>query len=182
MRADSITTVGQQSSLTIGFQLNLPIDAGCIIQVIFPSDQPPTLALNTATGTNLFSSTSGIRGLDIPNSLIQVNGCSTYMDGSIANKPSTITIGKIVNKAYVQDTSPFIFSLFVVDSNGMTQNIAQITSASLIISTNTNPTLSMLTAGSFSYFKLSFVDSSSVGSFSTFRITMTPLHGIPSNN
>ena len=64
----------------------------------------------------------------------------------------------------------------------MNQNIAQITSASLIISTNTNPTLSMLTAGTLSYFKLAFIDSSSVGSFSTFRIIMTAVHGIPSSN
>lgn len=109
VRADSITTVGQQSSLTIGFQLNLPIDAACIIQVVFPSDQPPTLALNKATGTNLFSSASGVGSLDIPNSMIIVNGCSTYKDASVANIVSTITFGKIVNKAYVQDTSPFIF-------------------------------------------------------------------------
>jgi hypothetical protein len=30
--------VGELSSLTVGFSLNLPVDANCKLRVIFPSD------------------------------------------------------------------------------------------------------------------------------------------------
>jgi hypothetical protein len=37
-RGDLITTVGEYSSLTFSFQVNLPVDPDCRIRVIFPSD------------------------------------------------------------------------------------------------------------------------------------------------
>lgn len=38
IRADTVRTIGEQSSLTFGFQINLPVDANCKFRVIFPSD------------------------------------------------------------------------------------------------------------------------------------------------
>ena len=37
-RADEITTVGELSSLTFGFKLNLPVDPDCRLRILFPPD------------------------------------------------------------------------------------------------------------------------------------------------
>jgi hypothetical protein len=37
-RADFMTTVGEFSSLTLGFQLNLPVDPDCRLRIFFPGD------------------------------------------------------------------------------------------------------------------------------------------------
>jgi hypothetical protein len=47
-RADLVTTVGEFSSLTFSFSLNLPVDPDCRIRVIFPSDQPVTMDLTSS--------------------------------------------------------------------------------------------------------------------------------------
>jgi hypothetical protein len=111
VRADSISTVGELSSLTVGFSLNLPVDANCKLRVIFPSDQPATVALDqtTASGTNLFASTKSLSAKDIPNNYIDVIGCSGFIEDIAANNPSTVTFGKIKNKGFVADTSQFKF-------------------------------------------------------------------------
>lgn len=53
-RGDTMSTVGEFSSLTFSFSLNLPVDPDCRIRVIFPSDQPLTEDLTSSKGTNLF--------------------------------------------------------------------------------------------------------------------------------
>jgi hypothetical protein len=35
-RADTVTTVGELSSLTFAFQINLPVDPDCRLRVTFP--------------------------------------------------------------------------------------------------------------------------------------------------
>lgn len=77
-RADTVTTVGEQSSLTLSFSLNLPVDANCRLRIIFPVNQAPTFALNTATGTNLFSGSTGIGTINIANREVEINGCFSY--------------------------------------------------------------------------------------------------------
>jgi hypothetical protein len=47
-RADLISTVGELSSLTFSFRLNLPVDPDCRIRIIFPEDQPLTSDLSTS--------------------------------------------------------------------------------------------------------------------------------------
>ena len=79
-RADSVTTVGELSSLTIGFTLNLPVDQTCKVRVIFPSNQPPTFSLNKASGTALFSSAAGISVINIASNFIEIGGCPGYED------------------------------------------------------------------------------------------------------
>lgn len=44
-RTDTMTTVAELSTGKIYFSLDLPMDAGCRIQVIFPSDMPLTMGL-----------------------------------------------------------------------------------------------------------------------------------------
>lgn len=106
-RADSNKIVGAQSSLTFGFQLNLPLDANCKLRIIFPSDLLVTDALNSVIGTNIMSTTTSIANRDKANNLIDVSGCSSYIDASIANSPTAITVNPIVNKGWVADTGAF---------------------------------------------------------------------------
>jgi hypothetical protein len=56
-RGDSMTTIGEFSSLILGFQINLPIDPFCRLRIFFPADQPLTADLTDTLGTNLFSIT-----------------------------------------------------------------------------------------------------------------------------
>ena len=59
--------VNEPSSLVVGFQLNLPIDANCIFRVVFPSDMPPTVGISYASGTNILSNVNMVELVDIPN-------------------------------------------------------------------------------------------------------------------
>ena len=82
MRADSVKTVGELSSIAFTFTLNLPVDPDCRIRVTFPSDQPLTPDLTSSTGTNLFSSAYGLSALDLPLNYAEVAGCSTYFESA----------------------------------------------------------------------------------------------------
>jgi hypothetical protein len=64
-RGDSNTTVGEFSSLTFGFQINLPVDPDCRLRVVFPDDQPLTQDLTSSTGSNLFSSAFGLSAFSL---------------------------------------------------------------------------------------------------------------------
>lgn len=79
-RADLITTVGELSSLTFSFKLNLPVDPDCRVRIIFPADQPVTAALTQSQGSNLFSSASGLSALDIGANYVEVAGCAAYTE------------------------------------------------------------------------------------------------------
>jgi hypothetical protein len=79
-RADLVTTVGELSSLTFGFQLDLPVDPDCRIRVTFPPDQPLTADLTSSTGTNLMSSAFGLSAFDSVQNFAEVAGCPTYSE------------------------------------------------------------------------------------------------------
>lgn len=108
-RADSNKIVGAQSSLTFGFQLNLPVDAKCKLRIIFPSDLLVTDALNSVVGSNIMSPATTVANRDKANNLIDIYGCSTYLDMVTVNSPSAITVSPTVNKGWVSDTGAFKF-------------------------------------------------------------------------
>lgn len=124
-----------------------------------------TVALNTAKGTNLLSNVKSSASPDVPNNYLEVSGCPSFSEDTTANKVSTLTFGKIVNKGYVADTSQFKFQLYAVDMNGISQKIAEISQSSMIIDADTSDdtySKSMLTPGSYSSFSVVSVSSSYV--------------------
>ena len=52
---DMMNIVGELSSLVLGFQLNIPIEQGCLFRVFFPADQPITDDLISISGTGIFA-------------------------------------------------------------------------------------------------------------------------------
>lgn len=103
-RADVITTVGELSSLTFTFRLNLPVDPDCRMRVIFPADQPVTTDLTSSSGANLFSSAYGVSALDLTNNYVEVAGCPVYAERTVAYKDNTLTLSQILNIGWVKDT------------------------------------------------------------------------------
>ena len=122
-RADSITTVGELSSLTFGFRLNLPVDPDCRIRIIFPSDQPLTSDLTSSTGSNLFVGAYGLSAFDLALNYAEVAGCPTYQERTVSYQTSTVTLSRILNIGWVKDTQAFAFQLFAV-KNGINYKIA----------------------------------------------------------
>jgi|LauGreDrversion4_2_1035121.scaffolds.fasta_scaffold227287_1 hypothetical protein len=120
-----MTTVGELSSLTFGFSINLPVDPDCRLRVIFPPDQPLTADLISSKGTNLFSSAFGFSAYSLQENFIEIAGCTSYSDSWVANQPNLITVSKVLNIGWVKDTMPFKFQLFAVQS-GDNYRIAEI--------------------------------------------------------
>jgi hypothetical protein len=113
-RGDFMTTVGEYSSLTFGFQINLPVDPDCRLRIIFPSDQPLTTDLVSSTGTNLFSSAYGFSAFSLEFNYVEISGCATYSESEVASMSSRVTVSKILNIGWVKDTLPFKLQLFAV--------------------------------------------------------------------
>jgi len=46
--------------MTASFTLNLPVDASCLWEIDFPTEQPVTSALTSVSGTGLFSNANSL--------------------------------------------------------------------------------------------------------------------------
>ena len=131
-----MNTVGEFSSLTFSFRVNLPVDPDCRIRIIFPSDQPLTEDLTSSKGTNLFQSAYGVSAFNKEQNYVEVSGCPTYSEASQAYQSNSVTLSKILNIGWVKDTLPFKFQLFAV-SQGLNFDIAEVTSPSMIVQAST---------------------------------------------
>lgn len=103
-------------------------------------------------------------------SFIDIDGCSSYQESTVANLVNTVTFGKIVNIGWVKDTSAFTYELYALDS-GLTYKIGHVASSTLIIDADTDTTLSMVTVGGASYLKVEAVDTTAVGYETRYKIT-----------
>ena len=99
-----MTMVGEFSSLTFGFSINLPVDPDCRLRVIFPPDQPITTELTSSKGTNLFSSALAFSAYSLHENFIEIAGCTSYSESEVANQPNLITVSKVLNIGWVKDT------------------------------------------------------------------------------
>ncbi len=113
---------------------------------------PVTASIDTASGTNILSTTTSIQIADIPKNQIDVRGCASYIEPATASAASTLTFGAVTNKGWVQDSGLFALELYA-NSGGSYYKIARITSDNLKI------TSSMLTKGEISQFGIAWVDS-----------------------
>ena len=125
-RVDTEQIVGELSTSQIDFTLQLPIDANCRIEVVFPRDMPLTTDMQ-------YVQTSGIINNDFMaptsftpalNNSFYIDGCDTYMT-SISN---VLTMVKMKNKGHVMATESFKIYLWTLDSKGTTFPIAKIES------------------------------------------------------
>lgn len=165
-RADLITTVGELSSLTFSFKLNLPVDPDCRVRIIFPGDQPVTSDLTQSRGSNLFSSASGLSALNLASNYAEVAGCAAYTERTQAYKANTVTLSKILNIGWVKDTLPFALEMYAVYQS-VNYPIAKVTQSDFIVKA-----LTMLTVGTIQSLAISAYDTSRAGLFSRYRITL----------
>jgi hypothetical protein len=135
-RGDSMTTIGEFSSLILGFQINLPVDPFCRLRIFFPSDQPLTADLTDTLGTNLFSKTSGFTEFSTEDNFLELAGCPTYAESEIVNRPNSIKLSKILNIEWVKDTFPFKLQLFT-HFEGVNYKIAEILDPNLRVRAST---------------------------------------------
>ncbi len=175
-RGDFMTTVGEFSSLTFSFQLNLPVDPDCRIRVIFPTDQPLTADLTSSKGTNLFSSAFGLSAFNLEEGYVEIAGCPSYSDRTVAQQPSSVTLSKILNIGWIKDTLPFKFQLFAVQS-GTNFRIAEVQTSTMIVKAST-----MLSRGKILQLKIAALESQLAGTDTLFGVTIRPVHRMPSNS
>lgn len=124
----------------------------------------------------MFSSASGLSALDLLNNYAEVAGCATYSERTLAYKDNTVTLRKILNIGWVKDTQPFALEMYAVH-NSMNYRIAKVTQNDFIVKADT-----MLTRGSIYSLAVTAFDTAAAGMFSRYRVTMQPIHGVPTNN
>ena len=175
-RGDSMTTIGEFSSLILGFQINLPIDPFCRLRIFFPTDQPLTADLTDTLGTNLFSKTSGFTEFSTDENFLELSGCPAYTESEIVNRPTTIKLSKILNIEWVKDTLPFKLQLFT-HFEGVNYKIAEILDPNMIVRAS-----SMLSTGPILMLQVAALDSKLASELTSFKITIKPVHRMPPNN
>jgi hypothetical protein len=120
---DTQQIVGELSTGRIDFTLELPIDANCRIEIVFPRDMPLTNEMEYVQtegiiNNDLMAPTSFTPSL---NNSFYIDGCDTYMT-TISNM---LTMVKMKNKGHVMATESFKIYLWTLDSKGTTFPIAK---------------------------------------------------------
>ncbi len=116
-----------------------------------------------------------INSLSIPLNYMDVLGCATFIESSIANSDTTLSYGFVNNIGWKKQTGNFIYELYAL-YDGVNYKIARTSDPTLVI------TEAMITKGTISYFKIETIDSALSGAQTRFRITMTPVHQIRTDN
>lgn len=62
--------------------------------------------LNTVSGSGLFSGLSTYTTRNVASNYLEVDGCSTYLDGG---QSALVNMVSILNKAWVQDSQTFTY-------------------------------------------------------------------------
>jgi hypothetical protein len=122
-RMDDEQIVGELSTGRIDFTLELPIDANCRIEIVFPRDMPLTQDMEYVNTEGIINSeimapTSFTPAL---NNSFYIDGCDEYMT-TISNM---VTMVKMKNKGHVMATESFKIYLWTLDSKGTTFPIAK---------------------------------------------------------
>ena len=76
---------------------------------------PATANIQYASGTNIMQNVNDLELVDTANNQIDIKGCTTYIEPSIANSQSTLTFGDVTNKGWKADTGQFALELWAFD-------------------------------------------------------------------
>lgn len=93
---------------------------------------PATITIQKAQGTNILQNVNKFELVDTANNQINVMGCTSYIEPSLANIQSTLIFGDVTNKGWKADTGQFALELWAYDQ-GYYYKIARGTSSDLIL-------------------------------------------------
>lgn len=167
-----MTTVAEPSTAKFYFNLALPVDAMCRIEVIFPTDMPLTTGLTTLTSVGVLSADAVTPTyFDVPTNTFYLDGCTDYYS-YIEN---SLTMFKVKNKGHVMDTASFSVYFWAIDpSDNKAYPIAKAESGLIFYQAQFTP-------GSITALKVIPYDISEVQNHTRYRIEVWPVHYIPQN-
>lgn len=112
-RVDTMTTVGEPSVGQIKFTVDLPIDANCRIDVVFPPDMPLTNQLTQLSSDGvLIADHVAPTFMDINARTFMLQGCDNYA----SYIDNALTMYYMKNKAHVMQTQSFTVYLWAIDA------------------------------------------------------------------
>lgn len=172
-REDTQTTVAELSTAKFYFNLALPVDAGCRIQVVFPWDMPLTTGLTEVTSSGvLVADLVSPTYFDTASNTFYLDGCADYYS-YIEN---SLYMYKVKNKGHVMDTDSFSVYFWAIDpADSIAYPIAKAESGLVFYQ-------SQFTPGSVDTLKVISYDISEVQNHTRYRIEVWPNHYIPQSS
>lgn len=168
-RVDTMTTVGELSTVKFYFNLDLPVDSNCRIKVVFPSDMPITTGLTELTSEGILTATlAPPTYFDEASNSFYIDGCDSY----VSYIEDTLYLFKMKNKGWVMDTFSFSLYLYAIDTDGTPYPVAKQESGLYFRASDFTP-------GIVTTLTVVPVETTEVQNHTRYTVHIWPVHDIP---